>query len=61
MKIYFETKQQSKQRQLQAFLALSPYERFLKFLRMSAEAKRIMPRKYSVEKKNNFYISKRKG
>jgi len=60
MKIYFETKQQSKERQLQEFLALSPYERFMKFLRMSAEMKRIMPRKYPVEKKNNFYLIKRK-
>ena len=60
MKIYFENKAQSKERQLRSFLALSPYERFLKFLKLSAEMKRIMPEKYTPPKKNNFYISKTK-
>ncbi len=56
MKVYFENKKQSKQRQLQEFLSLSPYERFLKFLRTSREMAKLLPQKYKKEKKDNFYI-----
>ena len=59
MEIKFETKQQSKQRQLQEFLSLSPYERFQKFLRLSRKMKNTFSTPNQFQKKDNFYITKK--
>jgi len=61
MKIFFKTKQENKQRQTKQFLALTPYERFKKFLRLSQQMKNLLPVNSSVSQKDNFYISKKKN
>jgi len=59
MEIRFETKEESKQRQLQAFLQKSPDERFLTFLKMSEAYAQLFGVKNNRKNKNNFIIKKK--
>ncbi len=55
MKITYQTKEESKKKQEEAFLALSGGERFMRFLEL-CEAMQMFPTKAKPEKKNNFVI-----
>lgn len=56
MKITFQTKEESNQKQIDDFLKLSKTERFYKFLQLSESMARF-PVKNKVDKnKNNFII-----
>ena len=55
MKISFQTKEESKRKQEEAFLALSGGERFMKFLELQ-EAMQMFPTQAKPEKKDNFVI-----
>lgn len=56
MEIKFTTKEQSNFEQEQAFLKLSPHERFVAFIRLSNQILKLPTRK-PQEKKNNFAVS----
>ncbi len=56
MEIKFTTKEQSNIEQEQAFLKLSPHERFVAFIRLSNQILKLPTRK-PQEKKNNFVVS----
>ena len=56
MEIKFTTKEQSNFEQEQAFLKLSPHERFVAFIRLSNQILKLPTRK-PQEKKNNFVVS----
>lgn len=56
MEIKFITKEQSKLEQEQAFLKLSPHERFMAFIRLSNLILKFPTRK-PMEKSNNFVLS----
>lgn len=55
MEVKFQTKEESKQQQLEAFLKLSGSERVWRFFSLSAQINRL-PRKNKIEKTNNFVI-----
>ncbi len=59
MKIRFETKAESKERQLKAFLQKSPDERFLTFLKMSEAYAKLFDVNNSRGNDNNFIIEKK--
>jgi hypothetical protein len=56
VEIKFTTKEQSNFEQEQAFLKLSPHERFVAFIRLSNQILKLPTRK-PQEKKNNFVVS----
>jgi hypothetical protein len=56
VEIKFTTKEQSNFEQEQAFLKLSPHERFVAFIRLSNQILKL-PRLKSKDKKNNFVLS----
>ena len=56
MEIRFITKEQSNYEQEQAFLKLSPHERFVAFVRLSNQILKL-PRLKPEDKKNNFVLS----
>jgi hypothetical protein len=56
VEIKFTTKEQSNIEQEQAFLKLSPHERFVAFIRLSNQILKLPTRK-PQEKKNNFVVS----
>ncbi|MCC5929067.1 MAG: hypothetical protein JJU28_07460 [Cyclobacteriaceae bacterium] len=58
MQIYFQTKEESKQRQREDFLHLSPEERFMAFLDLSRKINRFPGQKSKVQN-NNFIISRK--
>ena len=55
MNITFQTKEQSKQEQEKAFLAISPSKRLLSFLVMLKEMRKF-PTKTEYDTKDNFVI-----
>ncbi|CAA0213907.1 hypothetical protein [Tenacibaculum maritimum] len=55
MKVRFETKEESNQRQLDQFLSLTPYERILSFISLSKELK-LSKNKSESTNKGNFII-----
>lgn len=55
MKVRFETKEESNQRQLDQFLSLTPYERILSFISLSKELK-LSKNKSKSTNKGNFII-----
>lgn len=55
MKVRFETKEESNQRQLDQFLSLTPYERVLSFISLSKELK-LSKNKSESTNKGNFII-----
>jgi hypothetical protein len=59
MKLIFETKEQSNQRRLEAFLALSPLERFNAFLRISRTYAKLYNFERKERKTNNFIVEKK--
>jgi hypothetical protein len=59
MKLIFETKEQSNQRRLEAFLALSPTERFYAFLRISRAYAKLYNFERKERKTNNFIVEKK--
>lgn len=59
MKIEFRTKEESNRLQEEAFLALSPHERFMEFLKLSQRIKRFKIKnglEDDEEDNNNFVI-----
>lgn len=56
--IKFQTKEQSKKEQEEAFLALSPSERFVQFLRLSEKIAKFQGPKKDFG--NNFVIERKK-
>jgi hypothetical protein len=58
MQIYFQTKQESNQRQREDFLKLSPGERFMAFLDLSRKINRFPNQKSKVQN-NNFIIMRK--
>jgi len=60
MEIKFQTKEESKQQQREAFLKLSGGERFMRFLELSRAINRIMPVKdrvsFEERNKGNFLM-----
>ncbi|MFK5982000.1 MAG: hypothetical protein QM499_03715 [Flavobacteriaceae bacterium] len=55
MKITFQTKEESNQKQLEEFLSLSGAERISRFLNLMEQVSRF-PTKYRKEQKDNFII-----
>jgi hypothetical protein len=55
MKIAFTTKLESKHQQEEAFLALSPHERFLNFIALSKAIKKLYPSQEETDN-DNFVI-----
>lgn len=60
MEIRFNTKEESNRLQEEEFMALSPSERVIRFLILSAQINQF-PKKESDDKKNNFTIEKKKN
>ena len=58
MKIYFENKETSKERQLKAFLSKDAYERLQSFFRISREYKLMFDRENKNDK-GNFVLRKK--
>lgn len=58
MQIYFQTREESKKRQREDFLKLSPGERFMAFLELSRKINRFPNQKPKVPN-NNFIISRK--
>ncbi len=58
-KVFLGTKEENNAMREQEFLALSPHERFLSFLKMCEEYARLYPLKeHPNRKKNNFILEK---
>ena len=57
MEIKFQTKEESKKMQQQAFLQLSPMERFYRFLELAEASKKLFPKLPNTAKNNNFIIT----
>lgn len=56
MEISFNTKQESKLMQQKEFLALSPVERFYKFLELMEKSAALFPIKTKKQESKNFVI-----
>jgi hypothetical protein len=59
MEIRFQSKDESNKQQEQAFLALSPVDRFIAFIRLSNQILKF-PTKASTETKSNFVLELKK-
>ncbi|HRO74525.1 MAG TPA: hypothetical protein PLP27_00070 [Crocinitomicaceae bacterium] len=59
MKIEFRTKEESNKAQREAFLALSPHERFMQFLELSRKIQRFNTKKQRPINPNNFIIERK--
>lgn len=55
MEIKFQSKQESNKQQAEAFLALSPIDRFVEFMKLSNQVLKF-PRKSFEEKSNNLIL-----
>ncbi len=56
MEISFTTKAKSKAMQEREFLALSPSERFLVFIKISQESLKLFPKTDSLQSEKNFIL-----
>lgn len=55
MELFFQTKEESNQKQLEDFFKLSKVERFYQFLRLMEKVKKF-PIKHKMENNTNFII-----
>lgn len=59
MEINYQSKEESNRKQAEAFLALSPIERFVEFMKLSNQVLKF-PKKEGVEKTTNLVLELKK-